>query len=136
MHAQRIGIESLGHDLGHESVGVAGIDRIVIVTQGEIAEFHVHFLSSPQDEGPLTTAAPFHNRNTASGAVNCSFNACATARCVSFPSYTLRPLRKWGSSPSARRTPLSASARTNGRVTLLRANVDVRATAPGMLVTQ
>jgi len=32
--------------------------------------------------------------------------------------------------------PLSASAITNGKVALLSAKVDVRATAPGMLVTQ
>jgi hypothetical protein len=31
---------------------------------------------------------------------------------------------------------LSASASTNGSVTLFSANVEVRATAPGMLVTQ
>ena len=41
-----------------------------------------------------------------------------------------------GSSPSAWRQPLSASASVKGRVALLRAKVEVRATAPGMLATQ
>ena len=36
----------------------------------------------------------------------------------------------------ALRQPLSASASTNGKVALLSAKVEVRATAPGMLVTQ
>ncbi len=36
----------------------------------------------------------------------------------------------------AARNPLSARASVNGSVALFRANVDVRATAPGMLVTQ
>src|SRR5262249_25925616 len=63
-------------------------------------------------------------------------SASATGRQVTWPACTLRPLRKWGSSVMALRQPLSASARTNGRVALFSAKVEVRATAPGMLVTQ
>ena len=36
----------------------------------------------------------------------------------------------------ALRQPLSARASTNGKVALFSAKVEVRATAPGMLVTQ
>src|SRR5712692_17382 len=77
-----------------------------------------------------------HNRKAASAGVNFSLSASATARCVTCPSCTLSPLRRCGSRPSARRQPWSASVSTNGKVTLLSAKVEVRATAPGMLVTQ
>ena len=49
---------------------------------------------------------------------------------------TLRPSRRYASSASALRQPLSASASVKGSVTLFSAKVEVRATAPGMLATQ
>jgi hypothetical protein len=55
---------------------------------------------------------------------------------VTRPRYTLRPLSRWGSSASARWYPLSANASAKGSVALLRAKAAVRATAPGMLLTQ
>src|SRR5262249_8910042 len=81
-------------------------------------------------------ASRYQMRNASCGAVYRNFKASETARYVRRPSWTLRPSRRWESSANARRTPLSASASTNGVVILLSANVEVRATAPGMLVTQ
>ena len=54
----------------------------------------------------------------------------------SLPLCTLRPALRCGSSRRARRQPLLASAMVKGRVALLSAKVEVRATAPGMLATQ
>ena len=67
----------------------------------------------------------------ASAGVNSSSCASATGLQVILPSQILRPLRKWMSSLKARRQPLSASCKVKGRVALLSAKVDVRATAPG-----
>ena len=72
----------------------------------------------------------------ASAGVNSSPCASATGLQVILPSQTLRPLRKWMSSFKAWRQPLSASCKVKGRVALLSAKVDVRATAPGILATQ
>ena len=63
-------------------------------------------------------------------------SALATAAWVTWPAWILSPARRCGSSLSARRQPLSASASTKGKVALLRAKVEVRATPPGMLATQ
>src|SRR4029453_8685028 len=73
---------------------------------------------------------------SASGDVKGRPSASATGRQVTLPSCTLRPLRRCASSAIALRQPLSASASAKGRVALLSAKVEVRATAPGMLVTQ
>jgi hypothetical protein len=53
-----------------------------------------------------------------------------------WPSHTFRPARKCASSAIARFQPLSASAIAWPIVALPSANVDVRATAPGMFATQ
>src|SRR5262245_22812326 len=101
-----------------------------------VADIH-DFLERYERRGCPGLARPQSYIRSAASARTCgSFRALATALCVTWPSWTLSPLRKCGSSESARRRPDSASASTNGRVTLLSANVDVRATAPGMLVTQ
>ncbi len=51
-------------------------------------------------------------------------------------SWMLSPFIRCGSWAQARCTPLLASAIVKGRVALLSAKVEVRATAPGMLATQ
>src|SRR6185437_2189656 len=66
----------------------------------------------------------------------CMPSARATAGCVIRPSSMFSPSRKCGSPSSASRHPLSAKASTNGKVAFVSAKVEVRATAPGMLVTQ
>src|SRR5882672_10128235 len=73
---------------------------------------------------------------SASGGVKGSPRASATGRQVSLPACTFNPLRRCGSSAMALRQPLSANAKAKGRVALFSAKVEVRATAPGMLVTQ
>ena len=49
------------------------------------------------------------------------------------PAWTLSPASRCESAAMAAIGPLSASASTNGSVALLRANVEVRATAPGII---
>ena len=60
----------------------------------------------------------------------------ATASYVSFPAYVLTPSRRPASSAIAFSNPLFARSRAYGRVAFVRANVDVRGTAPGMFATQ
>src|SRR6478672_5857563 len=82
-----------------------------------------------------TPTAVLQSMNASAG-VKPSPCASATGLQVILPSQTLRPLRKWMSSFKAWRQPLSASCKVKGRVALLSAKVDVRATAPGILATQ
>ena len=51
-------------------------------------------------------------------------------------SHDVEPIEEMRVVQHARCGPLFASARTNGKVALLSAKVEVRATAPGMFVTQ
>src|SRR5215212_1659076 len=44
VHAELIGVERLGGDIGDELVGVPRIVLVVIVAEGEVAEFHVRLL--------------------------------------------------------------------------------------------
>ena len=44
MHAELVGIERFGGDVGDELVGVAGVVLVVIVAEREVAEFHVRLL--------------------------------------------------------------------------------------------
>ena len=46
VHAELVGVERLGGDVGDELVGVARIVLVVIVAEREIAEFHVRLLPS------------------------------------------------------------------------------------------
>src|SRR5450759_2123088 len=95
------------------------------------------FLIGLAELGPLQAAGTaVHHSMNASAGVNPSPCASATGLQVILPPQTLRPLRKWMSSLRALRQPLSASCKMTGRVALLSANVDVRATAPGILATQ
>jgi hypothetical protein len=63
-------------------------------------------------------------------------NVAATAGLVTLPWWMLTPWRSAGYSAVARSSPLQASWSTYGGVTLVRAQVLVRPTAPGMLVVQ
>ena len=63
-------------------------------------------------------------------------SASATAWWRILPPETLRPLARCGSAFIAASAPRLASLSTKGRVALLSAKAEVRATAPGMLATQ
>ena len=71
-----------------------------------------------------------------SAGVNSLPSALATSGWVTVPRQILSPALKAGSSFIACRYPFSASARAYGKVALVSAKVDVRARAPGILVTQ
>jgi hypothetical protein len=85
--------------------------------------------------GRIDVAAPQSNSAVSSG-IATALSALATASLLRRPEEILSPFRRCGSSRSACLQPLSASAKTNGSVALFSANVEVRGTAPGMLVTQ
>src|SRR5690606_18812519 len=63
-------------------------------------------------------------------------NARATASFAISPARTLSPFARAGSALAAASQPRSAMRATYGRVTFVRACVDVAGTAPGMLATQ
>src|SRR5262245_31810315 len=65
-----------------------------------------------------------------------SWNVSATARFVTFLRQMLTPCASPAFSRMARSKPFFASCKTYGSVTLHRAYVLVRPTAPGMFVTQ
>ena len=48
VHAELVGIERLGGDVGDELVGGARIVRVMVVAQREIAEFHDFLLALPR----------------------------------------------------------------------------------------
>src|SRR3954466_5511803 len=72
-----------------------------------------------------------HRSMNASAGVNSNPCASATGLLAILPSQTLSPFRKWMSSFKAWRQPMLARCKVKGRVALLSAKVDVRATAPG-----
>src|SRR5262245_5942163 len=43
VHADPVGEDRLLADLEHELIGRAGVVRVMVVAEGEIAEFHAHF---------------------------------------------------------------------------------------------
>ena len=47
VHAELVGVQRLGGDVRHEGVRVARIVLVVIVAEGEVAEFHVRLLPWP-----------------------------------------------------------------------------------------
>src|SRR6185369_500320 len=68
--------------------------------------------------------------------VNGSPNFSATALCVTWPAWMLMAFAKPASMAAAPARPRRAICRTYGNVTLHRAYVLVRPTAPGMFVKQ
>ena len=62
--------------------------------------------------------------------------ASATAALTSSPATVESPRASAGSAAAAPTTPRSATRTRYGRVALVSAKVEVRATAPGMLATQ
>src|SRR6476469_1691402 len=62
--------------------------------------------------------------------------AAATGALVSAPPSVLSPWARTGSAATAPRTPRPATFTRYGNVADVRASVEVRATAPGMLATQ
>ena len=61
VHAELVGVERLGGDVGDELVGVARVVLVVIVAQREVAEFHGALLRCRR----LVTAAPVSDTNNA-----------------------------------------------------------------------
>src|ERR1019366_1454961 len=80
--------------------------------------------------------APLSLDQAARNSRHSRLRARATASCVSLPSWTLRPCARPRSLASAWCQPWSARDLTYGSVALVKANVEVRGTAPGILVTQ
>eukprot|EP00667_Euglena_gracilis_P027863 EG_transcript_34921 len=86
--------------------------------------------------GSWTIAQPSYSFRASAGDTYGRPSASATCAHVTLPPITFRPLRRWSSSSSAARQPRLARRTMNGSVALVSAYVEVRATAPGMLVTQ
>ena len=83
-----------------------------------------------------TTLARLALMGLAAASLIVGASAAATAGCAIRPAWTLSPRARFGSALSAPGKPLSASARVKGSVALFSATAEVRATAPGLLVTQ
>ena len=89
--------------------------------------------------GPRCAGARMEPHRAASsswGSVKGSSCASATGWLTRFPSRVLRPRRRAGSAWAAPVTPCRATRTRYGSVAEVRARVEVRATAPGMLATQ
>ena len=61
MHAELVGVNRFGGDVGNELVSVARIVLVVIVAEGEVSEFHVRLLpfDSRFDGGASPAIMPY-----------------------------------------------------------------------------